>query len=240
MERRAISDHHYDEIAEYQRSSHTRGGFRGRVPKSTRVLRRVQKGAHATEGLATAALAQAGISILSLANARDYNFQTWKVVWTRVGHIESAVVGNRGEKAVIPQETLTLVACESAQGAHFIAALINGSVFQYAVSSFSLICHTGSMQCNCGWLMRNGDCGNPAGKKTAFPRWFDHHLKIVSPGGNGAEGSIVSCPAAPVATRTAMRPTAHQGYHSLAIPERRPECSTSVSTGLLKAIPSRC
>ena len=34
---------------------------------------------------------------------------------------------------------------------------------------------------------------DPAGKKTVGELWFDHHAKIVSPGGYGAEGSIVSC-----------------------------------------------
>jgi hypothetical protein len=103
-----------------------------------------------------------------------------------------------------------------------------------------LICHTGVMQYNCRLLMQNGDCGDPAGKKTVGDLWLDHHAKIVSPGGNGAEGSIVSCPAAAVATRTDIRLTAHQGHHPLVATERRPECFTSVSTGLLKATPSRC
>ena len=104
----------------------------------------------------------------------------------------------------------------------------------------ALICHTGSMQYNRGSLMQNGDRGDPAGKKTMSPLWFDHFAQIVSPGGNGAEGSIVSCPAATVATRTDIRLTAHQGHHPLVATERRPECFTSVSTGLPKATPSRC
>ena len=96
----------------------------------------------------------------------------------------------------------------------------------------TLICHTGSMQYNCRSLMKDGDCDGPAGKKTMSPSWFDHFAQIVSPGSNGAEGSIVSCPAATVATRTDIRLTAHQGHHPLATPERRQECFTSVSTGL--------
>ena len=84
------------------------------------------------------------------------------------------------------------------------------------------------MQYNRGSLMQNGDCGDPAGKKTVAVSWFDHLAKIVSPGGIGAEGSIVSCPAATVATRTDIRLTAHQGHHRLATPERRPCCFTSV------------
>jgi hypothetical protein len=78
------------------------------------------------------------------------------------------------------------------------------------------------MQYNCRLLMQNGDCGDPARKKTVALSWLDHHAKIVSPGGIGAEGSIVSCPAAIVATRTDIGLTAHQGHHPLATPERKP------------------
>lgn len=67
----------------------------------------------------------------------DYTFAKWKVVWTRVGRILAAVIGPEEDKPVIPQETITLISCESPEEAHYIAAILNSLPFQYVVSSFA-------------------------------------------------------------------------------------------------------
>jgi len=67
----------------------------------------------------------------------DYTFAPYKVVWTRIAKIEAAVVNTLDGKYVIPQETITLVACNSKEEAHYIASLINSAIFQYAVTSYS-------------------------------------------------------------------------------------------------------
>jgi len=64
----------------------------------------------------------------------DYTFAPWKVVWTRVGNkIQATVI----EQSIIPQETITLVACDSLAEADFIAALVNSIPFQFAAHSYS-------------------------------------------------------------------------------------------------------
>ena len=67
----------------------------------------------------------------------NYTFAPYKVVWTRIANIEAAVVSTLEGKPIIPQETITLVACSSEEEAHYIAATVNSSPFQFAVISYS-------------------------------------------------------------------------------------------------------
>lgn len=73
----------------------------------------------------------------SMFDVGDYTFAPWKVVWTRIAQIEAAVVGTADGKAVVPQETVTLVECASPNEAHYVAALVNSSPFQFAAVSYS-------------------------------------------------------------------------------------------------------
>jgi len=73
----------------------------------------------------------------SMFDVGDYTFAPWKVVWTRIAQIEAAVIGIRDGKPVVPQETVTLVECSGGEEAHYIAALVNSSPFQFAAVSYS-------------------------------------------------------------------------------------------------------
>ncbi len=68
---------------------------------------------------------------------RPGGFSHWKVVWTRIAQIEAAVAGTIGGKPIVPQETVTLVECQTKEEAHYIAALVNSSPFQFAAVSYS-------------------------------------------------------------------------------------------------------
>jgi len=73
----------------------------------------------------------------SLYDVKNYTFAPWKVVWTRLARIEAAVVGLHEGKPIVPQETVTLVECSSANEAHYICALVNSSPLQFAAISYS-------------------------------------------------------------------------------------------------------
>ncbi|MFA0742102.1 MAG: hypothetical protein DFNUSKGM_002222, partial [Candidatus Fervidibacter sacchari] len=72
-----------------------------------------------------------------LKDISTYTFAPWKVVWTRLARIEAAVVSLHEGKPIVPQETVTLVECPSANEAHYICALVNSSPFQFAAISYS-------------------------------------------------------------------------------------------------------
>jgi hypothetical protein len=73
----------------------------------------------------------------SMFDVGTYTFAPWKVVWTRLARIEAAVVDLHEGKPIVPQETVTLVECSSANEAHYICALVNSSPFQFAAISYS-------------------------------------------------------------------------------------------------------
>lgn len=72
-----------------------------------------------------------------LVDIHKETFAPYKVVWTRVASIEAAVVSKKDGKSIIPQETITLVALNNKQEAHYLCAMINSSPFQYACLSYS-------------------------------------------------------------------------------------------------------
>jgi len=80
---------------------------------------------------------KAGRPFYSMSEIGDYTFVPWKVVWTRIAQISAAVVNMQNGKPVIPQETITLVSCESEREAHYIVALVNSAPFQFAATSYS-------------------------------------------------------------------------------------------------------
>ena len=73
----------------------------------------------------------------SMFDVGNYTFAPHKVVWTRMAKIDAAVIESLYDKPIIPQETVTLVECNTAQEAHYIASLVNSGVFQYAALSYS-------------------------------------------------------------------------------------------------------
>ena len=72
-----------------------------------------------------------------LVDIHEETFAPWKVVWTRIGNIEAAVVSKKDGKPIIPQETITLVAFENKPEAYYLAAMVNSTPFQFAAISYS-------------------------------------------------------------------------------------------------------
>ena len=82
-------------------------------------------------------MVEQGAPFYTMFAISDYTFAPHKVVWTRLAKIEAAVVNVLDGKCIIPQETVTLVDCGSSKEAHYISALINCAIFQYAAVSYS-------------------------------------------------------------------------------------------------------
>ncbi len=77
------------------------------------------------------------IPFYSLGAVSQYTFTPYKVVWTRIASIEAAVVGEKENKSIIPQETITLVALDNKVEAYYLAGMVNSVPFQYATVSYS-------------------------------------------------------------------------------------------------------
>ncbi len=69
----------------------------------------------------------------------EYTLAPFKAVWHRFGDRMKAAVVEGLEKPVIPQETLTMVACKSREEAWYLAGILNSLPVEYAISSYSMV-----------------------------------------------------------------------------------------------------
>jgi len=74
----------------------------------------------------------------ALYDVKDYTFSKWKVVWPNIAsRLMAAVVSGEAGKVVLPQHIVTLVACTRRAEAHFLCALVNSSLANFAASAYS-------------------------------------------------------------------------------------------------------
>jgi hypothetical protein len=74
----------------------------------------------------------------SMFNVGDYTFAPWKVVWPNMGdRIDAAVISALNGKPVLPQHIISLVSLDDAAEAHYIAALVNSTPFQFTAHAYS-------------------------------------------------------------------------------------------------------
>jgi hypothetical protein len=75
----------------------------------------------------------------SMFDVGDYTFAPYKVVWGRIAaEIAAAVVSIvPGEKPPIPQETVSMVAFDNLEEAHYLCAIMNSAPFNFAAQSYS-------------------------------------------------------------------------------------------------------
>ena len=74
----------------------------------------------------------------SIFNIGDYTFAPYKVVWPNIAsELACAVVSDHEGKTVIPQHTVTLVGLDNAEEAHYVCAVANPSLVNFALQSYS-------------------------------------------------------------------------------------------------------
>jgi hypothetical protein len=109
-----------------------------RFPKTYAYLKRFEKTLLARQDAMTKSALQRGEPFYFYGAVGDYTFAPWKVVWPNIASsLQAAVVGRAHGKEVIPQHIITLVGCESEDEAHYICALINSSLANFAAKSYS-------------------------------------------------------------------------------------------------------
>jgi hypothetical protein len=102
-------------------------------PKTWAYLKRFEAILRERKSRGVSDMVAKGAPFYTMFAVGEYTFAPWKVVWGRMGNrIEAAVVSN-----TIPQETISFVACDSEDEAHYIAALVNSAAFQCAAYSYS-------------------------------------------------------------------------------------------------------
>lgn len=74
----------------------------------------------------------------SVYNVGDYTFAPHKVLWGQIGsQLAAAVTSQAGTKPFIPQHTVTLVAYDNLDEAHYLCALVNSSIVNFTLQSYA-------------------------------------------------------------------------------------------------------
>jgi SAM-dependent methyltransferase len=75
----------------------------------------------------------------SMFDVGDYTFAPYKVVWPNIASkISSSVISDINGLPIIPQHIVTLVPCESYEEAHYICALMNSAIVNFALQAYSM------------------------------------------------------------------------------------------------------
>ncbi|HQJ32564.1 MAG TPA: N-6 DNA methylase [Anaerolineaceae bacterium] len=76
----------------------------------------------------------------SMFNVGNYTMSDYKVAWSRLEKTINACViskDNNG-KLIIPQETISFIACDSKDEADYLCGILNSAMFNFAVQSYSM------------------------------------------------------------------------------------------------------
>jgi len=75
----------------------------------------------------------------SMFNVGTYTLSYWKVVWPEISStLKAAVIGSQGGKPVIPDHKLVMLATETEDEAHFIAAVLNSAPCNLVSASYGI------------------------------------------------------------------------------------------------------
>lgn len=108
-----------------------------KYPKTYMYLKRFEEVLKQRKSRGVTDMIKKGAPFYTMFAVGDYTFAPYKVVWTRIANIEAAVVSQKDGKPIIPQETISLVALDNKDEAHYLCSMINSSPFQYAAISYS-------------------------------------------------------------------------------------------------------
>ncbi|MBN2208795.1 MAG: N-6 DNA methylase [Candidatus Coatesbacteria bacterium] len=75
----------------------------------------------------------------SMFNVGTYTLERWRVGWRIMGsQLLAAVLPFEGQKPVLPQNTHAFVSCRSEDEAHYLCAMLNSSLVNFLVRSYSV------------------------------------------------------------------------------------------------------
>lgn len=74
----------------------------------------------------------------SVFNVGDYTFAPYKVVWREQAARLTVAVAESGDKVMVPDHKLMMVACASRNQAHYLCAVLNSAPAEFVVASYAV------------------------------------------------------------------------------------------------------
>jgi len=107
-------------------------------PKTYLYLKRFESPLRERKSRGITDMIKKGAPFYTMFAVGDYTFAPYKVVWPNIAsEIVSAVISTEKGKLILPQHIVTLVGCQSHKEAHYICALMNSKVVNFALQSYS-------------------------------------------------------------------------------------------------------
>src|SRR5207249_5563487 len=79
-------------------------------------------------------------SFYSVFGVGDYTLSPWRVAWRRVANeLDVAVVNASSEPRLVSDSTLVEITCSSQREAHFVAGVMNSSLYRLAVANYIVL-----------------------------------------------------------------------------------------------------
>ncbi|MCL0058026.1 hypothetical protein M1N05_03055, partial [Dehalococcoidales bacterium] len=108
-------------------------------PKTYLYLKRFETVLRERKSRGVTDMIEKGAPFYTMFAVGDYTFAPYKVVWPNIAsQIVSAVISTEQNKLILPQHIVTLVACQSLAEAHYICALMNSSIVNFSLQSYSM------------------------------------------------------------------------------------------------------
>jgi methylase of polypeptide subunit release factors len=112
--------------------------FQRNFPRTYGYLKRFEPVLRQRRDAMVQGMYRRGLPFYSYSAVGTYTFAPWKVVWPNIAsYLTAAVVGSSDGKVIVPQHIVTLVACDSEEEAHYLCALINSSLANFAAKAYS-------------------------------------------------------------------------------------------------------
>jgi len=113
--------------------------MKNKYPKTYLYLKRFEKVLRERKSRGVTDMIKNGAPFYTMFSVGDYTFAPYKVVWPNIASkITSAVISIKDAKPIIPQHIVTLVACESLNEVHYICALMNSTLVNFALQAYSM------------------------------------------------------------------------------------------------------
>ncbi len=111
--------------------------LRERYPQTWRYLKRFEPILRERRSRGVSDMLEQGAAFYTMFAVGDYTFAPWKVVWRYVAtDFIVAVASPRGDKPIVPNEKLMLIACDSSKEAFYLCGVLNSSPVRFGVRSF--------------------------------------------------------------------------------------------------------
>ncbi|MDD5689762.1 MAG: TaqI-like C-terminal specificity domain-containing protein, partial [Caldisericia bacterium] len=110
-----------------------------KYPKTYMYLKRFEEVLMQRKSRGIKDMIKNGAPFYTMFAVGDYTFAPYKVIWPNIAsEITSSVISYKDNKLILPQHIITLVACDTLEEAHYLCAIMNSNIVNFALQAYSM------------------------------------------------------------------------------------------------------